>query len=33
MVGIASEVRGRSVMSSEAAMAGRECVFVCIERF
>ena len=27
MVGIASEVRGRSVTSSEAAMAGRDCVF------
>ena len=27
MVGIASEVRGRSVTSAEATMAGRECVF------
>ena len=30
MVGIASVVRGRSVMSAEAAMAGRECVIVCM---
>ena len=30
MVGIASVVRGRSLMSSEAAMAGREFVIVCM---